>query len=91
LKLHLSEGGWRHEAMPFDQPVGVVSLSEGQQCLSEFFDGFEGPDPEQVFLEGANEPLGTAVSFRSTHESGRAFDAQERDFLLEVADMYCEP
>src|SRR5271166_466986 len=47
--------------MPFDQPVRVVSLSERQQRLSEFFDRFEGPDPEQVLLERADEPLGAAV------------------------------
>jgi len=44
LKLPLSEGCRRHEAVAFDQPVCVVGLSECQQRLSEFFDGFEGPD-----------------------------------------------
>jgi hypothetical protein len=41
LKLLLSEDCWRHKAVPFDQPVGVVGLSECQQRLSEFFDGFD--------------------------------------------------
>jgi hypothetical protein len=74
VKLHLSKGYWRRETVPFDQPVGVVSLLEFQQRLSEFFDGFEGPDPEQVFFECANKPLGAAVSFRSAHEGGRTLD-----------------
>ena len=38
--------------------------------LPEFFDRFEGRDPEQVLLERADEPLGAAVSFRSAHEGG---------------------
>jgi hypothetical protein len=62
LKLPLSEGCRRYEAVPFDQPVAVVGLSERQQRLSEFLDGFKGPDPEQVLLERADEPLGAAVS-----------------------------
>src|SRR5271166_3113451 len=70
--------------MPFDQPARVVSLSKRQQRLSEFFDRFEGPDPGQVLLERADEPLGAAVSFRSAHEGGRTLDAEERDLLPEV-------
>ena len=70
--------------MPFDQPFGVVSRLEFQQRLSKFFDGFEGPDPEQVFFECANKSLGAAVSFRSAHESGRTLHAEESDLLLEV-------
>jgi hypothetical protein len=63
LKQRLSEGCRRHEAVPFDQPVRVVSLSERQQRRPEFFDRFEAPDPEQVLLERADEPLGAAILF----------------------------
>jgi hypothetical protein len=52
--------------------------------MSEFFDRFEGPDPEQILLERADEPLGTAVSFRSAYEGWRTLDAKERDLHLEV-------
>jgi hypothetical protein len=38
----LSEGCRRHEVVPFDQPVCVVSLAECQQRLSKFFDRLEG-------------------------------------------------
>src|SRR6201996_5575448 len=84
LKLLLPERCRADEAVAFDQPVGVVHLSERQQRLSKFFDGFESPDPEQVLLERADEPLGAAVAFRSAHEGGRTRDAEECDLLLEV-------
>jgi hypothetical protein len=60
LKLRLSEGFRRHEAVPFDQPGRVVGFSERQQRLPEFFDRVEGSDPEQVLLERPDKPLGTA-------------------------------
>src|SRR5436305_1200556 len=33
--------------------------------------------PQQVFLEGTDEPLGTAVALRRPDEGGRTLDAEE--------------
>jgi len=71
--------GWREEAVTLDQPGGVVGFTERQQCLSQILDGRKGPHPQQVFLERADELLGTAIAFRCPNESGRAFDAEEGD------------
>ena len=55
-----------------------------QEVLAQFLDGVEGSYPEQVFLEDAHKVLGAAVSFRGLDKSGRALDAQEGDFRLEI-------
>src|SRR3954451_24725104 len=72
------------ESVAFDQPAVVVGLAEREQRLTEFLDGLEGPHPEQVLLQGADEALGAAIAFRCPHEGGRTLDAEEGQFLLEV-------
>jgi hypothetical protein len=42
--------GWREEAVPLDQPGGVVGLAELKQGLAQFLDGLKGPHPQQVLL-----------------------------------------
>src|SRR3954470_13985109 len=69
--------------MPFDEPGGVVDLAKDQQGLTEVLDGIEGPHPEQVLLQGADEALGAAVALGGSHEGGRTLDAQEGKLLLE--------
>src|SRR4051794_12505892 len=69
--------------MPFDQPGGVVALPKDEQCLTELLDGVEGAHPEQVLLQGPDEPLRTAVPLRRPHEGRRTRDAQEGKLLLE--------
>src|SRR5205085_5632668 len=44
----------------------------------------EAPPPEQVLLQGADEPLGAAVALGLAHEGRRALDAEEADLTLEV-------
>src|SRR5207248_2552747 len=39
---------------------------------------------QQVFLEGTDEPLGTAVALGRPDEGGRTLDPEEGDLLLEV-------
>jgi hypothetical protein len=39
LKLLLPELGWREEAVPLDQPGGVVGLAEVKQGLAQFLNG----------------------------------------------------
>src|SRR4029453_14829854 len=69
--------------MPFDEPGRVVDLAKDQQGISEVLDGIEGPHPEQVLLQGADEALGAAVPLGSPHKGGRALDAEEGKLLLE--------
>src|SRR5260221_9138615 len=59
-------------------------IAQLEQGLTQFLDGLEGLHPQQVFLERADEPLGTAVAFRRPDEGGRTGDAEEGDLLLEV-------
>ncbi len=71
-------------AMSFDDPGLVVGLLELLERQAQLLDGLEAPDPKQVFLERADEPLGTAIAFGLAHEGRRAFEAEEGDLILEV-------
>lgn len=71
-------------AMSFDDPGLIVGLLEFEQGATQVFDGLEGADPQQVFLERADEAFGTAVALRGAHEGRRALDAEEGDLGLEV-------
>src|SRR5215203_404611 len=82
-KLVLPHGRRCLEPVPFDEPGGVVDLAEDQQRLTELLDGVEGPHPEQVLLERADEALRTAVPLGGPHEGRRTLDAQEGKLLLE--------
>src|SRR5690242_12638569 len=70
--------------MPLDDPALVVGLLERNECQAEFLDGREVADPQQVLLQGPNEPLGAAVALGLPHERRRAFDAEEADLTLKV-------
>ena len=77
--------------MALDQPGRVVGFPECEQRLPQLLNRLEGPHPEQVFLQRANEALGAAIAFRCPDEGGRTLDAEEGDFILEASDMYCDP
>jgi IS5 family transposase len=66
------------------QPGGVVEGGEFGQCESQLLDGGEVPDPEQLFLQRADDPLGDAVALGLAHEGGRAGDPHEADLVLEI-------
>ena len=51
--------------MPLDQPLLVVIVFEFLEGLLHLLNRPEGSDPEQIFLQGADEPLGTAGDFGS--------------------------
>jgi hypothetical protein len=68
-------------AMPLDQPVFVVGPPEVDQGQAEFLDGAECPDPEQVLLQGPDEPLGAAVALRRSDEGRGGCGAEPGDFL----------
>lgn len=55
-----------------DQPAGLGAGPGGG----------EGLDPEELLLEGTDEPLGTAVAFRLPHEGRASVDAQEAQLAL---------
>ena len=60
-KEALSDDRWSTMAISADQPVPVVVVLEHAQRLVEFLDAGEGPDPEELLLEGAPEPLDPTV------------------------------
>ena len=73
-RVHLValELGGRAVSVPFDQPVFVVGPLEGEQGKPELLDGAEGPEPQEVLLQGPDEALGAAVAF------GRADKGRQR-------------
>ena len=76
--------GGRPVAVALNHPLPVVAPPEVQQRQAQLLDRLEGPHPEQVLLEGADEALGAAVALGLPHEAGRALDAQKGDLPLEV-------
>ena len=71
--------------MPGDEPSFVVVSGELDERGSQFFDGIEGPHPQQVLLQGSDEALCDAIALGFSHEGGRGFDPQAFYFVLEVA------
>jgi hypothetical protein len=94
-KLLGADGGGWPEPVPLDEPGRVVGIAELEQRLAQFLDRVEGPHPEQVLLQGADEALGAAVALGRADEGGRALGAEEGEFLLEgigkASDMYWLP
>src|SRR4051794_34144205 len=70
--------------MPLDDPALVVGLLERDQGQAQLLDRVEVADPQQVLLQGPDEPLGAAVALGLAHEGRRALDAEETDLGLEV-------
>src|SRR5215208_6589232 len=71
-------------AVPLDEPLAVVAVFDGQERDAQGLDGVETFDPEELFFEGADEPLGAAVALRLTDERRARRDAQEAQLGLEV-------
>jgi hypothetical protein len=81
VHLVASELGWGAVSMALDQPVFIVGPPEVDQGQVELLDGLEGPDPEQVLLQGADESLGAAVALRRSDEGRGGCGAEPGDFL----------
>jgi hypothetical protein len=77
--------------VPLDRPSRVVGLAELEQRQAELLDGVEGPDPEEILLEGADEAFGASIPLGRADGGGRAFDAEEAQLSLEGVGQYCEP
>src|SRR4051794_1429837 len=52
----------RFVAVPLDDPALVVGLPKGDEGQAKLLDRVEAADPQQVFLQGADEPLGAVVA-----------------------------
>ena len=84
VHLVASELCRRAVTVPLDQPMLVVGPPEVDEGETQLLDGAEGPDPEEVLLEGADEPLGAAVALGRPDEGGRGRGAEPGDLALEV-------
>jgi len=77
----------RSVADPPDDPVVVEALGELPEGPVEFLDGVEGPEPEELFLEGSDEPpqpeLGASVPFGLPDEGRAGGDADGLELVLE--------
>ena len=77
----------RSVADPPDDPVVVEALGELPEGPVEFLDGVEGPEPEELFLEGSDEPpqpeLGASVPFGLPGEGRAGGDADALELVLE--------
>jgi hypothetical protein len=82
-RLKTGPGG-RRWAAPLDEPSRVVGLAEGEQRPAQLLEGAKGPDPQEVSLQGPDEPLRASVPLGRVDEGGRALDAEEGDVALEV-------
>src|SRR3954467_13646123 len=78
-------------AMTPDQPPLVVRPLELPQRLDQLRDRGERPNPEQILLQGADEPLGAPVPLRLPHEARRAGHAEERRLPLGVVAEVVAP
>ena len=70
--------------MLLEDPGAVVEVAELLKGEPEFLDVAERPDPEELFLEGAPEPLDDAVAFGLPHERRARDCAQEPELVLVV-------
>ncbi len=61
----------------------VEPALELKERLPKFLDSVEGPHPQQLFLQGPDEPLGHAVALRGLDEAGTRLDAEKGNLLLE--------
>jgi hypothetical protein len=58
-------------------------LRNSRSAKAEILDGIEGPDPQQLFLQRADEAFGASVSLRGSDEGGRALEAEKAHLSLE--------
>ena len=73
------------------QPMLVVIVLELLAALSQFLDGLEGCDPEQIFLERSDEALGTAVPSGARTKDGEEVAPNQAISFWKSWLMSCEP
>jgi len=64
--------------------MAVESLLELQQRLAQLLDRIEGPHPQELLLQGTNEPFGHAIALGGADEAEAGFDAQKGNLALKV-------
>ena len=62
----------------------VVSFLELTERLAEFVEIAEATDPEQLFLEGAEEAFDAAVAFRLPNERWWGLHSDKADLILKI-------
>ena len=62
----------------------VVQVLELKQRPPQFLYGGERAHPQEILLQGADEPLTVAISLGRPHEAGRTGHAQVGDLPLKV-------
>src|SRR5690606_11454991 len=70
-------------AVAGDEPGGVVLRPEGLQRRPELLDAVVGLDPQQLLLEGADEPLCDPVALGRCDEARAGDRPEERELVLE--------
>src|SRR3954469_2388032 len=78
-------------AMAADHPPLVVRPLELAQRLDQIRHRGEAPHPQELLLQGADEPLGAPVPLRLPHEARRAGHAEEPQLALEVVAEVVAP
>src|SRR5262245_60763146 len=66
------------------EPATVVALLELVEGEPQILDRLEGPHPEELLLERADEALGHAVALRFPDERRAGLDPEEPEFILKV-------
>src|SRR5215217_1762425 len=89
-KLVLPDGTGRSEPVPLDQPGRVVGLAEVEQRPTQVLDAVEGPHPQQILLESADEALGAAVALGGA-KAGELSMPRKRSSFWKSSAMYCDP
>jgi len=64
--------------------MAVESLLELQRRPAQLLDRIEGPHPQELLLQGANEPFGHAIALGGADEAGAGFDARKGNLALKV-------
>ena len=69
--MAVSNGGWRLEAMPFDEPCCVVDLAEFGECVLQLLDRGEALHLEEILLQVPDKALGAPIALRRVDEGRR--------------------
>lgn len=69
--------------MSLNQPHRVVLLTPVVERQPQLLDVSEGPQPQQLLLQRADEALDAAVALRCAHEGRARLDSEEGQLLLE--------
>ena len=75
-------------AVSLDDPGGVVGFPEVEERQPQLLHGVEGADPEQVFLQGADEAFGAAVTSGARTKAGELSMPKKVISVWKTSAMY---